>query len=120
VEKPIETTQFPPYPQKRTFLNAVLMSALCQKQTHARSKRQPYSITSSAVEGNAGGTLRSSTLAVLALMLSWNLLAPIKPTVGNFLVCCARASIGHAVADPAISLMKSRRRIACPRRDYAE
>jgi hypothetical protein len=26
--------------------------------------------------------------------------------------CCARAASGHAVADPAITLMKSRRRIA--------
>ena len=34
--------------------------------------------------------------------------------------CCARAASGHEVADPAITLMKSRRRIACPEaQDYA-
>src|SRR5262249_37410581 len=35
--------------------------------------------------------------------------------------CCARATSGHAVVEPAIPLMKSRRRIACPvTQDYAD
>jgi len=34
-----------------------------------------------------------------------------SPTLGNFAGCCARAAIGHAAAEPAIALMKSRRRI---------
>jgi hypothetical protein len=29
--------------------------------------------------------------------------------------CRARATSGHAVAEPTIPLMKSRRRIACPK-----
>jgi len=35
--------------------------------------------------------------------------------VGSLPDCCARAASGHAVAVPAITLMKSRRRIAVPR-----
>jgi hypothetical protein len=34
-----------------------------------------------------------------------------KPTTGSA-GCCARAASGHVAADPAITLMKSRRRIA--------
>jgi len=35
--------------------------------------------------------------------------------------CCARVVSGHAAADPAIPLMRSRRRIACPEaHDYAK
>lgn len=33
---------------------------------------------------------------------------------GNLLPCCARPESGHAAADPAIPVMKSRRRIAFP------
>src|SRR6516165_1490440 len=35
--------------------------------------------------------------------------------VGSFPACCAPAVSGHETADPAINLMKSRRRIAAPK-----
>ena len=35
--------------------------------------------------------------------------------VGSFPACCAPAVSGHEAADPAINLMKSRRRIAAPK-----
>jgi hypothetical protein len=35
--------------------------------------------------------------------------------VGSLPVCCARAASGHTTVDPAINLMKSRRRIAFPK-----
>jgi hypothetical protein len=34
--------------------------------------------------------------------------------VGGFVGCCARAASGQVTADPVITLMKSRRRIAFP------
>ena len=37
-----------------------------------------------------------------------------SPTTGKPR-CCARAASGHTTADPAITLMKSRRRIAAPK-----
>jgi len=44
-----------------------------------------------------------------------------KPIWKIFAYCCARAASGHAVAEPAITLMKSRRRIAFPKaEDYAD
>ena len=46
-----------------------------------------------------------------------------NPMVGTLLACCPRAASGHAVAEPTIPLMKSRRRIAAPKAqacaDYA-
>src|SRR6516225_6033877 len=43
-----------------------------------------------------------------------------KPTTG-IAGCCARAKSGQATAEPAIPLMKSRRRIACPKaQDHAD
>jgi hypothetical protein len=42
--------------------------------------------------------------------------APRKPMVGSLPVCCcADAASGQTVADPKITLMKSRRRIAFPK-----
>src|SRR6516164_1303380 len=35
--------------------------------------------------------------------------------VGSFPACCAPAVSGHEAADPAINLMKSRRRVAAPK-----
>ena len=61
-------SQCPLYPLKRTSLAAMVMSALCQKQT-----LRLYSITSSARARSAGGTARSSAFAVLRLMASSNL-----------------------------------------------
>jgi hypothetical protein len=39
-------------------------------------------------------------------------LGPKTTIVGTFPGCCARAASGHEMADPAITLIKSRRRIA--------
>jgi hypothetical protein len=39
--------------------------------------------------------------------------------VGSFAGCCARATSGHAMAEPAATLMKSRRRIVFPRAQTA-
>src|SRR5215472_16541914 len=38
-----------------------------------------------------------------------------KPISGFAVCCCARAASGHEVAEPTITLMKSRRRIALPK-----
>src|SRR6516164_2105334 len=38
-----------------------------------------------------------------------------KPIVCIFPACCARAASVHAAAEPTITLMKSRRRIASPK-----
>ena len=40
--------QCPLYPQKRTLLSTIVVSALCQKRTHALQQKTLYSITSSA------------------------------------------------------------------------
>ena len=40
--------------------------------------------------------------------------APKNPIVGSFADCCARVASGHVAAEPATTLMKSRRRIAIP------
>src|SRR5262249_27373680 len=49
----------------------------------------------------------------------WPLLARVPgasmPMSGRFAGCCARATSGHAAADSAITLMKSRRRITAPK-----
>src|SRR6516165_4882961 len=52
----------PLYPQKRTFVEGVWMSALCQKRTF---DTLAYSITSSALACSVSGTVRPSDLAVL-------------------------------------------------------
>jgi hypothetical protein len=38
-----------------------------------------------------------------------------KPILGDVTACCARAASSQAAADPAITVMKSRRRIALPK-----
>ena len=57
-------------PQKRTSLNVIAMSALCQKQTKRVAAKQRYSITSSALANSDCGTVRFSALAVLRLITS--------------------------------------------------
>ena len=54
----------------------------------------------------ANAVARSSELAAVVLRRN--------PTIG-VAGCCARAASGHATAEPATTLMKSRRRIACPK-----
>jgi hypothetical protein len=39
----------------------------------------------------------------------------LRKPIADIAGCCARAAIGQAAVDPAITLMKSRRRIACPK-----
>jgi hypothetical protein len=41
--------------------------------------------------------------------------APKNPIVGSFADCCARAANGQMLAEPATTLMKSRRRITAPK-----
>jgi hypothetical protein len=50
-----------------------------------RSKQQSYSITSSAVASNVGGTINPNDCAVLRLKMSW-----------NFVGCCSGSSAGFA------------------------
>jgi len=50
-----------------------------------RSKQQNYSITSSAVASNVGGTVNPNDCAVLRLMTNW-----------NFVGCCTGSSAGFA------------------------
>jgi hypothetical protein len=59
----------PLYPRKRTLVERVVMSALCQKQTHAAQQKDRYSITSSARMSSVGGKARPSAFAVMALSL---------------------------------------------------
>ena len=75
----------PLYPQKRTWISTAVMSALCQKQTHALQQILPYSITLSAVDSSVGGTGIPSILAVWALMAS-----------SNFVACTTGKSAGFA------------------------
>ena len=63
----------PLYPQKRTSVERLRMSALCQKQTHAVQQKGRYSITSSARASSVGGIVNPSALAVLRLMTNSNL-----------------------------------------------
>ena len=65
--------QCPLDPQKRTSLNAIAMSALCQKQTFCVPETMPYSTTSSAIAISDGGTGIESAFAVLRLMTRSNL-----------------------------------------------
>jgi len=66
-------TRCPLYPQKRTSQITVVMSALCQKQTFCAAEKSRYSITSSAIETNPGGTVSPSAFAVLKFMTKSNL-----------------------------------------------
>ena len=50
-----QLAQCPLYPQKRTLVERVRMSALCQKRTHALQQFCRYSITSSARAINVAG-----------------------------------------------------------------
>ena len=69
-----ELRQCPLYPQKRTLIEQVEMSALCQKRTYAlQQKSSFYWITWAAVASNAVGTVRPRAFAVFRLITSWNL-----------------------------------------------
>ena len=64
-----EAGECPLYPQKRTLVERVEMSALCQKQT----LHYLYSITSSAMESKSRGTSMPSARAVWRLIMNSNL-----------------------------------------------
>ena len=55
---------------KRTLVEHIGMSALCQKQTKCVAAKSLYWITSSAATRKVCGTVRPSSLAVLRLMVS--------------------------------------------------
>ena len=60
----------PPYPQQRTCAVQRGMSASAKSELMRRSKKDLYSITSSARSRNVSGILRLSALAALRLMTS--------------------------------------------------
>src|SRR5262249_1082955 len=51
-------------PQKRTWVELVVMSALCQKRTHAPQQSASYSITPSAATNILCGNVMPSAFAV--------------------------------------------------------
>ena len=59
-----------PHNPKRTLVEHIGMSALCQKQTKCVAAKSLYWITSSAATRKVCGTVRPSSLAVLRLMVS--------------------------------------------------
>jgi len=67
------SAQCPLYPRKRTFVDRVGMSAMCQKRTsRAAVETGDYSITSSASTRRLCGTSIPRALAVLRLITSSN------------------------------------------------
>src|SRR5262249_23296264 len=61
------------YPQNRTLVERVAMSALCQKQTFYTAAKIPYSISWSASDINDAGIVSPSAFAVVKLMMNSNL-----------------------------------------------
>jgi len=91
------------------------MSALVQKQTLGLSRADVRFTPKSGHWLSASGCQKSHWLPTEAVV------GPKNPMVGSLPACCARAASGHEVADTAITLMKSRRRIALPEaQDYAD
>src|SRR5262249_33524316 len=69
----VKSGRCPLYPRERTSELNRVMSALCQKRTHALQQFYRYSITSSARVSSDGAILRSSAFAVLRLTTNWYL-----------------------------------------------
>src|SRR6516162_5250552 len=88
-------------------------SAAIWAKRSARPSDQRYSIVivrPSIHPSSRSRCTKAATHSLAAERVLW----PKKPMVGSFAGCCARAASGQAAADPAIALMKSRRRIALP------
>ena len=88
-------------------------SAAISPMRSGRPFDQRYSIEMFWPSLQPSSRSRSTKRAVHGLQLKAS--SPKYAIVGGLPACCARAASGHATADPATTLMKSRRRVAFPK-----
>src|SRR6516164_11643000 len=104
-------TALPTVTMTSTFKRA--NSAAISAWRSARPSDQRYSIATLRFSTQLSSR-RCATKAVVH-GLKADASAPRKPIVGSLPACCACAASGHAVDNPVIPAMKSRRRITLPR-----
>jgi hypothetical protein len=104
----------PLYPQKRTFVTATGMSALCQKRTHALQQFCCYSITWSALGGYAGRILEGGSRLILRDIISSTVLTHM---IGNRLrwLLKLRATLLRLRGYPMFAVVTGKRTASRPK-----